>query len=188
MPGLPAVQDVHRQVLQAFGDQLDGVGVFLTGFAQAIAQRRDRVVERLGVVGPMLQHDQVGGELIEVPAPAAAADVRLDAPLEQCVERFAVFLRQLGDARKVGVVEEGPRWLTSLRHWAQTRPSRLASGHVVFLGDLGDDEIEAALLTPTRTLFDLDFELPAGTSDRAVALRRRTGTAASSAADCRPAP
>ena len=86
----PAVQDVHRQVLQALGNDLRVVGIVLACLAQAIAECWDGVVHRFGVVDPMFEHDQVGRELIEMPAVATASHVGLDAGLKPVVKARAL--------------------------------------------------------------------------------------------------
>src|SRR5262249_21048385 len=78
---------------------------FLAGFAQAIAEGRNRVVEGFGVVRPVLEHDEVGSELVEVAAPAAAAHVGLDPRLEKRVQRRALLGRDRGDTGHVRVSE-----------------------------------------------------------------------------------
>ena len=57
---------------------------------QIIGYILKEVVRRPGVVDPMFEHDQVGRELIEVAAVAAASHVGLDAGLEPVVEALAL--------------------------------------------------------------------------------------------------
>src|SRR5258708_35195724 len=107
----PAIQDVHGQVLQAFGDQLDGVGSLLAGLSKPIPKRWNRVVERSGVVRPVFEHDQIRGELVEMPSPAAAADVSLNARLEERIKLLALLRRHWSDVRHIRVPEERARAL-----------------------------------------------------------------------------
>src|SRR5260221_13577828 len=98
-------------MLQAFGDQLDCVGFLFARFAQPIPKRWNCVVARLGVVGPVLEHGQVSSELVEMPAPAAAANVGLDARLEVRIELLALLRGHWRDTRHIRMSEEWTRRL-----------------------------------------------------------------------------
>src|SRR5690349_13861851 len=52
--------------------------------------------------GRSFQHNQVGRSLVEVPPPAAAAHIRLDARLEKRIQHLALLGLDVGDPRKSG--------------------------------------------------------------------------------------
>src|SRR5438046_2471653 len=105
---LPAVQDVHRQVLQTLGDELYSIRFLFAGLPQSVPKRGNRVVKGPGIVRAVLEHDQVGSQLIEVPAPAAAAHIGLNATLEKRVELLALLATQRRDAGHIRMSEKGP--------------------------------------------------------------------------------
>ena len=98
-------EDVHRQVLETFGDELNRVGFLFASLTQPIPHRRDRVVKRLCVIRTMLQHDQIGGEL-DRSAPANGRDAR---PLQRDAGTWRRALPRSASVR--GSLPEKSGWL-----------------------------------------------------------------------------
>jgi hypothetical protein len=82
--------DVHRQMAETRHDQLDGAGLLGVRLAQPVREGRQDVAIQHIDVGPVLQQDRVGGQLVEVAALATADHGCLVALLDPGPERRGI--------------------------------------------------------------------------------------------------